>query len=518
MTIYGPRQARRALIDTVMFRACSQAATIIGFIVLVRAMPELDFGVFNLLYAFIPVISTVASLGLEQTLRRYQPEYLSAGNTPAARWLVRFVASARFGTNIVILAAILLAWNLVAPVFKLAPYRGEFAFFCLLILLHFQARILQFSLGANMLHRFSVGGLAVLSVLKLPAYLALAWLDSLTLTTAIFADTLAYFGAYIFLLLAYRRHCPTPAGHSHFRPEPAERRRLFRYGLFNNFNDAGSVILSAKSDNFFIAAFVDPIGVGIYSFYTRLGRMVATAQPLRLFDKVIQPLFFAVSKSDANQKVPKYFSLLLNMGLLLQWPALTYAFVYHAEIVSFVFGGKFSGHSQLLPLIVAFGTLGTISEPVTLVAQYEEKAGVILLSKALALYNVVALVVLIPIAGLYGAVIATGSANLFKNLFVWWHVRDRARWLNMASVLVAAVLVWGAAVIACLGLKAALPLPAPVHLAVGLLVCGVASLAYVRTPAVSKSDRNILASLLRGREARLFQLMGLLRSGPVTNR
>ncbi len=45
----------------------------IGFVVLVRAMPENDFGVFNLLYAFIPMLSTVASLGLEQTKRRYQP-------------------------------------------------------------------------------------------------------------------------------------------------------------------------------------------------------------------------------------------------------------------------------------------------------------------------------------------------------------------------------------------------------------------------------------------------------------
>ena len=103
MSLYTRGRARRALIDTVTYRAMSQVATILGYVVMVRGMTKEDFGVFNLLYSFIPVISTFASLGLEQTLRRYQPEYLRAGNRSAAAWLVRFVASARFGTNVILL-------------------------------------------------------------------------------------------------------------------------------------------------------------------------------------------------------------------------------------------------------------------------------------------------------------------------------------------------------------------------------------------------------------------------------
>ena len=130
MALYSRDNARRSLIDTVAYRAMSQVATALGYVVMVRAMTEEDFGIFNLLYAFIPFVSTFASLGLDQTLRRYQPEYLRSGNTAAAAWLVRFVASARFGTNIVLLSLILLGWNYVAPLFKLTPYKAEFAFFC----------------------------------------------------------------------------------------------------------------------------------------------------------------------------------------------------------------------------------------------------------------------------------------------------------------------------------------------------------------------------------------------------
>src|SRR5262245_14023957 len=146
MAVYTRGRARRSLIDTMTFRALSQVATVLGYVVMVRGMAKVDFGVYNLLYAFIPVLSTVASLGLEQTLRRYQPEYLRAGNLPAANGLVRFIATTRFGMNVLILTALLLTWNYCAPLFKLQPYRMQFAIFGLLLLFHFQCRILQMSL------------------------------------------------------------------------------------------------------------------------------------------------------------------------------------------------------------------------------------------------------------------------------------------------------------------------------------------------------------------------------------
>src|SRR5687767_12544689 len=117
MSLYSQGTARRSLIDTVAFRALSQLATVAGFAVMVRGMSEESFGVYNLLYSFIPVVSTVASLGLEQILRRYQPEYLRAGNKVAAAWLTRTIASARFGVNIVLLTALLAGWNHFAPLF-----------------------------------------------------------------------------------------------------------------------------------------------------------------------------------------------------------------------------------------------------------------------------------------------------------------------------------------------------------------------------------------------------------------
>src|SRR5664279_5320013 len=95
MELYSRGRARRALFLTVAFRAVSQAATALSFVVLVRGLTEQSLGVYSLLYSVIPVIGTVLSLGLDQVLKRFQPEYLQAGNLPGSAWLMRAVTIAR---------------------------------------------------------------------------------------------------------------------------------------------------------------------------------------------------------------------------------------------------------------------------------------------------------------------------------------------------------------------------------------------------------------------------------------
>jgi len=509
MTLYGRGNIRRSLIDTIAFRAVSQISTLVGYVILVRGMPVKDFGVYSLLYAFLPVVSLVASFGLEPVLRRYQPEYLRAGNTAAAGWLMRVVSSSRFIANLLVLGAILLAWNYVAPLFKLLPYRSVFGAFSLLIILYFQASLLQAALGAHMLHRYGVGGAAALSLTKLAAYYTLFRTHTFSLETAIFADTLAYAITYTFLRVAYQRYCVVRGASARFRPDPAERKRLFRYALLNNFNDAGVLLLYSTLDSFFIAAFVSTTAVGIYSFYNRLKQMVSTAMPVAVFENVIRPLFFSVRPADADAKMPHYFSFLINMNLLLLWPALALATAYHAEIVQVAFGGKFVEYSWMLPLVMGFALMNTISEPTNLIAQYEEKSGIILLSKLFAIYNLLAMAALVPFAGIYGAALAAGTAQLLKNAFIWWHIRRRAVWTNWRSVIWVSMPIWSLTIGICIGLKNAVPVPAIGQLLIGLTVIAAVALVHARSAAISSSDRTILAAIAPGKAARALQYIGL---------
>lgn len=510
MNLYTRGQARRSVFLTAGFRALSQIAMFASYVVLVRQMSEASFGALNLLYAVIPVISTIASFGIEQTLRRFQPEYLSRGETAAAAWLLRVAALTRLVSNVVVLAAILAVWQWLAPVFGLEALRFEFALFGLVILLHFQASILRASMSAHMQNGAAVALTVVLSVVKLVGYLALGGSGELTLTNAILVDATGYALMYLAMRVVHARRCEPAEKTGDAHRDPAERRRLGRYALYNNFNDAGTLLLTSKTDNFFIAAILNPVAVGAYAFYTRLNEMVSQLLPTRQLADVIQPLVFAVPAAQAAERLPRYFTLLLNASLAVQLPLTVYAVAYHAQIVEVVFAGKFAEWSWLLPLVAGFATLNRIAEPVTLVAQYQEKAGVILVSKLFGLYNAAAILVLAPLLGLYGVAIATGTAQLAKNAFVWWHTRRTARWSNAGAAVAWFLLIGGAAVALCGTLERAMKAPPVVDLVCGVLVSALAALAYLRTPALSSSDRQILASVFHGREIRVLGWLGLL--------
>jgi O-antigen/teichoic acid export membrane protein len=286
---------------------------------------------------------------------------------------------------------------------------------------------------------------------------------------------------------------------------------MWRYALYNNFNDAGSILLYVQTDNFFIAALLNPIAVGAYAFYTRINVMLSNLTPIRLFENVLQPLVFAVPQHEARERLPRYFTLLLNCSLAAQLPIIAYTAIYHRELVELLLGGKFAELSWLMPVIVAFGTTSNVlAIPVTSVAQYHERASLILLSQLFGIYQIGCMLLLVPSLGLLGAAVATGTYHLLRNGFVWWQVRADAHWLNFPAVACYATAIWGGAILICYALRNNLHMPSIASMLCGAGVCVLAAWLYVRSPALGRTDRELLAQLFHGREARLLRRLGVL--------
>ncbi len=91
-----------------------------------------------------------------------------------------------------------------------------------------------------MLQGYGVGMTVVLSVAKLLAYLVLIHFHE--------RDTCRYGRLWAHVRrAAHASFCVPPRRQPGFTPNRTERRRLFRYSFFNNFNDAGTLLLTAKS-------------------------------------------------------------------------------------------------------------------------------------------------------------------------------------------------------------------------------------------------------------------------------
>ena len=161
-------------------------------------------------------------------------------------------------------------------------------------------------------------------------------------------------------------------------------------------------------------------------------------------------MFFAVPAAEADARLSRYFTLLIDLNLALQLPAIAFAIVYHRELVQVFFAGKYLQYSNLFPLVLALSIVpSSMSVPISLVAQYHERAGLMLASELFGLYQVGAMLVLVPALGLYGAALSTGSFHALRNFWIWWQLRRQVQWRNIKGVLAMGLLVWGS-VVGCL--------------------------------------------------------------------
>src|SRR5690606_23409270 len=160
-------------------------------------------------------------------------------------------------------------------------------------------------------------------------------------------------------------------------------------------------------------------------------------------------------------------------------------------------------------IVFAFAAANAIDVPVTLVAQLEEKAHIILASRIFGLYNIAGLLVLIPILGIAGAMLASGSAVLMKNLFIWWFVRETAVWRDAGRFLRVTLIAWlpfvGAAALVQL-----LDAPPLRELALGAGLWAVFLGLYVRFGALAPEQRELISALFPGRETKLLRAFGFV--------
>ena len=505
---YTQRSARSASFFAIGLRIPSQIATVFGYIVLVRLLSESEFGVYSLFYAALPTLGTLVSFGMENALKRYQPEFLRRGENRLAHGLSRRIGLLRLLTMTISIALVLTYWDSLAPFFKIETYRDHFLLFAIVIMTHFQCQILTLSLSAHLLQRYSVGMAAVWSILKVGGYLAADFFTDFNLWMAVAVDVIAYLVYFVGLKIAYLRTVDYKKGTQDTLP-PDERRRLVRYAAYYSFNDAGTLALDSRKESFFLAAFLDTISVGAYAFASRFNLMIGRVSPLTLLDSVIQPMFVSLDYSKDPERIHRYFTLLINTAFLVRIPLLGYIAVFHSQIVEVLFAGRFLEYSHLLAIVALFSLGQVIGPPITLVAQMEEKAQFVLASKVFGIVSVGASLLLIPKFGVVGAAVASGVSFTLKNFFIWWFVRTLAVWRGAVRFVIFALLIWGGfALVATPMREAMLDTPLLMLISGGLLWLPFAFMQL--RAAIGTEQRQIIGRLFSGKENRLLRLVGLV--------
>jgi O-antigen/teichoic acid export membrane protein len=205
-----------------------------------------------------------------------------------------------------------------------------------------------------------------------------------------------------------------------------------------------------------------------------------------------------------------YFKLLVKLSYLFMIPATAYVAVAHRDIFEIVFGGKFQEFSSLLVWLFCFASLTAFEKPLTLLMQLHEKAAIILMAKLSGLYNILALLALVPSYGVYGAAVATGSAEILRQAFQWWFVRHDASFRNMGKffgltitgwLIFYALLAWAQNYIGS----------AIWRLVLSTIFGAIWWLVYIRLPLFNHEERSAISRAAGPRSRNLLKLIGILK-------
>lgn len=471
---------------TVVFRVLSQATSLVVTVFLVRALSEHDYGIYNLLYSVIGLLGMVASFGLANTLQRYIPEYYSKGEFRIANNLYRVASIIRLFSNVAVLGLGLIFWELVAPYLKIVAYKNCFMLFTLIVLLHMQRELLEICLGSYFLHKYSQGFSLVFVLIKAAGY-ALAIMTEMDLWFILTMDLLAYFIIFCVLQIIYYKKIPISKGHME-RIGWGEKRRLVRYALFYNFNDTGAGLLNADFDNFIIVMYLNPVAVGAYAFCQRVTRMIQRLIPVNYLLDVIRPAFFSLGSLADTKKINQFYQSLIKINYIFNIPIFFFIAIFGEELIRILFGGKFLGYYHVLIGVYFFSMINAFQGPLGLVAQLKEKADIILYSKVFAVYNLIADILLIKYFGIWGAVGATGSAVLGKNLFIWYFIRKEASFKGMGEYFYKSILFWVCVASVVLGIKT-LVLNHVIEFIIGFIIFGISFPLQFRCGLFSYSER-----------------------------
>lgn len=425
---------------TVVFRVLSQATSLVVTILLVRALSEHDYGIYNMFYSVIGLLGMVASFGLANTLQRYIPEYYSKGEFRIANNLYRIASIIRLCSNVVILGLGLIFWELIASYLKVAAYKQYFMLFTVIILLHMQTGLLEICLGSYFLQKYSQGFSLVFVLIKAVGY-ASAIMIEMNFWFILMIDLLAYSIIFGILQIIYYKKIPISEGHLK-RINMNEKKRLTRYALFYNFNDTGAGLLSADFDNFIIVMYLNPVAVGAYAFCQRITKMLRGLIPVKYLYEVIRPAFFSLGLESDTRQINQLYQSLIKITYLFNIPIFFFIAILGKEFIGILFGGKFLEYYLVLVVVYFFAMVNVFSGPVGLVAQLKEKADIILYSKIFAVYNLIADILLIKYFGIWGAVVATGTAVLGKNIFIWYFVREEASFKGMSEYFYKSIFFW----------------------------------------------------------------------------
>lgn len=388
----------------------SQATRIIEFglvfvqsLIIARLLGPERQGYYATIIGFGNLVGLIGSLGFDEVANKYvavlSDDIKKVGGLFSIILRLRFVIAFGISLSIFLLAdriAVALGNEILEPWIRLAaPMFLVNAVYSLMRFLY---------IGLLRIKSISIIQITNLTLTTLLFYIVLK--KGMGINGLIIISIIVFLLTILFILLESRKII--------FKGErPDNLRPMLNFGFFNWFNNIVGFLLGKQIDVLLLSAFKLPgEQIGFYHVGVGAARLISTITVSGLFGVSLSTLSLEF-KRGGYEATKKAWWVLLKMSIGIAIPILSFVFVLGDDIITFFYGTEYMPAINLFRAFIIFHIVLRIlgyDQHVTAIYSIGKERVEFLIRVIWGSLNLIGAIILIPILGVWGALIATGSA------------------------------------------------------------------------------------------------------------
>ena len=405
--------------------------TFLTSVYIIRYLSVEDYGAYKLIASIIVFATYFTSFGLENTLGRFVPEYLSKGNYRGINRLLLLTLFVRI-TSIFVFIGILVSFKHSIFSFLNLPniLMTWLGVICVLIFLERTKTLFGEQLLASYLELYlaKINVIAV-SIIRFFLFLFVIhnnWgLEGIVLSL-LAVDIISFT---YFLLHAVKKYNYNSVRYPHNILINLDYKRISRFSLFSFLAVSTGVFGEIMIDNFVISHYLNASMVGYYSFAAVLVGIPRQLNPTDILRGVFNPLLvkrYYAANEDKNVLI-FFFEFFNKLFFFISIPMFIGIGIIAKEIITLVYNPQYVQTLPIVYVLLISYSIGFLSYAFRPIINVLEKNELFFYSGIFSIYNLVMDIVLVAKFGIIGAAIATGSALVLQCFYFYYFTKKMTK-------------------------------------------------------------------------------------------
>ncbi len=404
-----------SLIFSGLGKVVSRSVRILVVIIIVRTLPKEDYGIYKLLLSSANIIEVVTSIGVPSILKRYIPKYKNK-NLRHLRSIVTKGVVARAAMLILVIITCLLFFDRIGKFLNIEQYYRYFAIFSAGVFGMIMFKSLKTVLNAHLKQKITYSTVAASEIVK-GVLVSIALAAGFGLTGLLVAESIVFVGGLIILLYFVYEYTLQRSINFERSKIPLDVKKYGGYGFINNM---GSFLMATSIDNIIIAKYLGTKSVAVYNLATLIPNRIRKFMPTKILRDVVEPAIYEKYEiGDSESILNDVFRLLTKLNFILLIPVFIAISLFGSDILRITFGDSYTDTYPYLVVLSAFFFVKML--PIGYITRAKEALHINAISKILSVYNLLLSIHLVQVIGLWGVVLATGSAQLIKTIYMYVH-------------------------------------------------------------------------------------------------